>query len=81
MASPAPVGLMALRERLLVRRLQQRDERAFQEVVRLYQHKVFNLVFRMIGRDPLHRARRPGLETYWAPEPAPANMRRYFQQF
>ena len=34
---------------MLVRRLQQRDERAFQEVVRLYQHKVFNLVFRMIG--------------------------------
>ena len=40
---------MALLERLLVRRLQQRDERAFEEVVRLYQHKVFNLVYRMIG--------------------------------
>jgi RNA polymerase sigma-70 factor (ECF subfamily) len=49
MASTVPVGLMGLRERLLVRRLQQRDERAFQEVVRLYQHKVFNLVLRMIG--------------------------------
>ena len=45
----SPVGLMGIRERLLVRRLQQRDERAFPEMVRLYQHKVFNLVFRMIG--------------------------------
>src|SRR5438552_12596782 len=44
----APIG-MTLREKLLIRRLQQRDERAFQEMVRLYQHKVFNLVFRMIG--------------------------------
>ncbi len=47
--APSPVGLLGIREKLLVRRLQQRDERAFQEVVRLYQHKVFNLVFRMIG--------------------------------
>src|SRR5690242_16136079 len=47
--APSPVGLMGIRERLLVRRLQQRDERAFHEMVRLYQHKVFNLVFRMIG--------------------------------
>src|SRR5215475_15120347 len=45
----APVAMTTLRERMLVRRLQQRDERAFQEIVRLYQHKVFNLVFRMIG--------------------------------
>src|ERR1051326_7548116 len=44
-----PVGLSGIREKLLVRRLQQRDERAFQEIVRLYQHKVFNLVFRMIS--------------------------------
>jgi RNA polymerase sigma-70 factor, ECF subfamily len=44
----APIG-MTLRERLLIRRLQQRDERAFEEMVRLYQHKVFNLVYRMIG--------------------------------
>src|SRR5437868_10725421 len=44
-----PVGLSGIREKLLVRRLQQRDERAFQEVVRLYQHKVFNVVFRMVG--------------------------------
>jgi RNA polymerase sigma-70 factor, ECF subfamily len=45
----APVGMTTLRERLLIRRLQQRDERAFTEVVRLYQHKVFNLVYRMVG--------------------------------
>src|SRR6185295_19061844 len=47
---PAPGSFrMTLRERLLIRRLQQRDERAFKEVVRLYQHKVYNLVYRMIG--------------------------------
>jgi RNA polymerase sigma-70 factor (ECF subfamily) len=40
---------MTLRERLLIRRLQQRDEKAFGEVVRLYQHKVYNLVYRMLG--------------------------------
>ena len=40
---------MSLLERLLIRRLQQRDEVAFSEVVRLYQHKVYNLLFRMIG--------------------------------
>jgi RNA polymerase sigma-70 factor (ECF subfamily) len=34
---------------MLIRRLQERDERAFEEVVRLYQNKVFNLVYRMIG--------------------------------
>jgi RNA polymerase sigma-70 factor (ECF subfamily) len=39
----------SLRERVLIRRLQQRDERAFEEIVRLYQHKVYNLVYRMIG--------------------------------
>jgi RNA polymerase sigma-70 factor (ECF subfamily) len=49
MAAARPVGMSTLRERMLVRRLQQRDERAFQEIVRLYQHKVFNLIFRMIG--------------------------------
>jgi hypothetical protein len=39
------------------------------------------LVFRLIGRDPLRRARRPGLETYWSAKPAAADPRRYFQQF
>lgn len=48
-ASPNPVGMTSLRERQLIRRLQQRDERAFQEIVRLYQHKIYNLVLRMIG--------------------------------
>jgi len=36
-------------ERRLVRRLKQRDEEAFREVVTLYQHKVLNLVFRLLG--------------------------------
>jgi RNA polymerase sigma-70 factor (ECF subfamily) len=40
---------MSLLERLLIRRLQQRDEVAFAEIVRLYQHKVFSLIYRMIG--------------------------------
>jgi RNA polymerase sigma-70 factor, ECF subfamily len=46
---PAPLAMTTLRERMLIRRLQQRDERAFAEVMRLYQHKVFNVVFRMVG--------------------------------
>ncbi len=40
---------MSLGERLLVGRLKQRDEAAFNEMVRLYGDKVFNLVYRMIG--------------------------------
>ena len=39
------------------------------------------LVFRLIGRDPLHRARPVGVEIYWTPKPAPADVRRYFKQF
>jgi hypothetical protein len=39
------------------------------------------LAFRLLGRDPLHRARRPGLATYWTPKPTPADVRRYFKQF
>ena len=39
------------------------------------------LVFRLIGRDPLQRARQPALESYWTPKPAPADLRRYFKQF
>jgi hypothetical protein len=39
------------------------------------------LVFRLLGRDPLHRARRPGVESYWIPKPAPAGPRSYFRQF
>src|SRR5215471_19126344 len=45
----APVAMTTLRERMLIRRLQQRDERAFTEVMRLYQHKVYNVVYRMVG--------------------------------
>jgi RNA polymerase sigma-70 factor (ECF subfamily) len=40
---------MSLRERLLIHRLKQRDEVAFTEVVRVYQHKVFSLLYRMMG--------------------------------
>ena len=39
------------------------------------------LIFRLIGRDPLHRVRRVGVESYWAPKPAPADVRSYFKQF
>ena len=39
------------------------------------------LVFRLIGRDPLQRARRPGIESYWTPKPAPVDVRSYFKQF
>ncbi len=37
------------REEDLVRRLQQRNERAFVDCVRTYQDKVYSLVFRMLG--------------------------------
>ncbi|HJZ88987.1 MAG TPA: sigma-70 family RNA polymerase sigma factor [Polyangia bacterium] len=40
---------MTLRERALLARLRERDETAFTEVVRDYQNRVFNLVYRMIG--------------------------------
>jgi RNA polymerase sigma-70 factor (ECF subfamily) len=36
-------------EHALVRRLRDRDARAFAECVGLYQHQVFDLVFRMLG--------------------------------
>ena len=39
------------------------------------------LLFRLIGRDALHRAHRPGLETYWSPKPSVTDPRRYFKQF
>ena len=39
------------------------------------------LVFRLIGRDPLQRARSSNLESYWSPKSAPADLRRYFKQF
>ena len=40
---------MSLREHLLIRRLQERDERAFEEIVSLYQNRIYNLVWRMLG--------------------------------
>ncbi len=40
---------MSLRERRLIRRLRERDEKAFREVVETYQDKVYNLTFRMLG--------------------------------
>jgi RNA polymerase sigma-70 factor (ECF subfamily) len=42
---------MTLRERRLIRRLRDRDERAFREVVETYQNKVYNLTYRMLN-DP-----------------------------
>lgn len=38
-------------EQKLVRLLRQRDERAFRKVVTLYQNKVFNLIYRMLGDE------------------------------
>ncbi len=40
---------MSIAERLLINRLRQRDEQAFNEVVRQHGDKVFNLVLRMVG--------------------------------
>ena len=40
---------MSVAERLFIRRLKQRDEQAFNEMVRQYGDKVFSLVYRMIG--------------------------------
>lgn len=39
------------------------------------------LVFRLMGRDPLHRARQPALQTYWSAKVTPTDPRRYFKQF
>ncbi len=40
---------MSLRERLLIRRLRDRDEQAFREVVAAHRDRVFNLCYRMLG--------------------------------
>jgi RNA polymerase sigma-70 factor (ECF subfamily) len=40
---------MSVAERLLIGRLKQRDEQAFNEIVRQHGDKVFSLVYRMIG--------------------------------
>src|SRR4051812_18801575 len=47
-ARRGPYG-MSVAERLLIGRLKERDEQAFDEIVRLYGDKVFSLVYRMIG--------------------------------
>ncbi len=36
-------------DRKLVRRLKRRDEDAFTELVKTYQHKVFNVIYRILG--------------------------------
>jgi RNA polymerase sigma-70 factor (ECF subfamily) len=41
---------VSIRERLLLRKLRERDERAFREMVETYQDRIYNLLFRMIGR-------------------------------
>ena len=41
--------MRARSEKHLIRKLRERDESAFNKVVTLYQHKVFSVVFRMIG--------------------------------
>ena len=40
---------VSILEQTLVERLRQRDERAFSELVLLYQNKVFTLAYRMLG--------------------------------
>lgn len=39
------------------------------------------LLFRIIGRDVLKRRMSAESETFWVPRSAPANVRRYFQQY
>ena len=39
------------------------------------------LAFRLLGRDPLHRTRRPDRESFWEPKPESADLGRYFKQF
>jgi len=42
---------MSLRERVLIRKLRDRDEKAFREIVELYRNRVYNLTFRMLGNS------------------------------
>ena len=39
------------------------------------------LVFKVIGRDPMHRKPDPGAETYWIERPPQVPAERYFRQF
>jgi RNA polymerase sigma-70 factor (ECF subfamily) len=40
---------MSLRERMLIRRLRDRDERAFRELVQEHRDRVYSLTYRMLG--------------------------------
>ena len=40
---------MSLRERLLIRKLRERDPQAFREIVSRYRDRVYNLTYRMLG--------------------------------
>lgn len=46
---PEPLDATDARDRRLVRRARSGDTRAFEELVSIYQHRIFGLVFRMIG--------------------------------
>ena len=39
------------------------------------------IFFRLIGRDALGLARRPGAESYWSPKTTPTDPKRYLRQF
>ncbi|MCZ6817298.1 MAG: hypothetical protein O7F76_11485 [Planctomycetota bacterium] len=39
------------------------------------------IVFKIIGRDALHRQFEPSAETYWVRRRPPASVKRYFRQF
>jgi hypothetical protein len=39
------------------------------------------LVFRLIGRDPLHRQFEPGAATYWVRRESVTDVKRYYRQF
>jgi len=39
------------------------------------------LLFRVLGRDPLHRRFEPQAKSYWVPHKPPENVERYFRQF
>jgi hypothetical protein len=38
-------------------------------------------IFRLIGRDGLHRKFEPAASTYWIPRRPPQSVKRYFRQF
>jgi hypothetical protein len=39
------------------------------------------LVFQLVGRDPLRRARCPDRESFWEPKPEATDVGRYFKQY